>query len=233
MNVFYLNTPPAADAAELSEEESKHAVRVLRLRAGDEVTLADGLGASYTAHLTDDHPKRCKLAITQVTHHTKASQLHIAICPTKNSDRIEWFIEKAVELGVARISFLTCERSERTKINMERCIKTAVSAMKQSKQWWLPELDDALPFTTFCKAHAAQHTHKFIAWCETPHTSALSALLPTQSAPALVLIGPEGDFSPDETNVATQLGFQPVSLGNSILRTETAGIYVCALMRGK
>lgn len=233
MHVFYLNIAPQQNVTELSEEESKHAVRVLRLKTGDEVMLADGMGCAYTAHLIDDHPKRCKLAISEVTRHAPTTQLHIAICPTKNNERTEWFIEKAVELGISRISFLICERSERTKINMERCIKTAVSAMKQSKQWWLPKLDDAESLTTFCQTHAEQYQHKFIAWCETPNTAALSTLLPPSVSPALVLIGPEGDFTQAETEMATHLGYQPVSLGNSILRTETAGIYVCALMRGK
>jgi 16S rRNA (uracil1498-N3)-methyltransferase len=233
MNVFYLDTTPDSDISELSEEESKHAVRVLRMQTGDDFLLADGKGNCYSARLVNAHPKRSSFTITGVTTHLRQSELHIAICPTKNSDRLEWFIEKATELGVARISFIHCSRSERTKINMERCIKTAVSAMKQSKQWWLPEIHDVSSFITFCTAQGALYQSKYIAWCETPQTKHITHELPHTSTPVLVLIGPEGDFTQQETIFATEAGFIPVSLGGSILRTETAGVYICALLREK
>lgn len=233
MNVFFLTTPPEADVAELSEEESKHAVRVLRLQSGDNFLLADGKGNCYSARLVNAHPKRSTYTITEITTHPLSSQLHIAVCPTKNSDRMEWFIEKATELGVAHISFISCSRSERTKVNMERCIKTAVSAMKQSKQWWLPQIHEVIPFTSFCTQQESAYRKKYIAWCETPKTHHITRELSDIQSPVLVLIGPEGDFTPEETAFATQAGFHPVSLGKSILRTETAALYICALLREK
>lgn len=215
---------------QLNEEESKHCVRVLRLKKGDEVHIADGKGTHALAVITDDHPKRCILDVTQrsLVEKERSYYLHILVAPTKNMERIEWFLEKATEVGIDEISFIETTNSERTKVNMERCEKITVSAMKQSKQWYLPKLNAPAKLTEVLPA--LQGDNKLIAWCETPQTALLSKLLKPQGATPshiTILIGPEGDFTPDETTQAQQFGFIPSSLGKAILRTETAALYAC------
>lgn len=231
MHVFYVPVL-GEDLITLSEEESKHAIRVLRLKKGEVVHLADGKGTQCIASIADDNVKKCTLQIAErITHKPRATCLHIAIAPTKNFDRMEWFIEKATELGIEEISFIECTRGERSKINLDRCIKTAVSAMKQSKQWWLPQINDIIPFKKMLEITEAD-TLKLMAWCETDKQESVHKYLKNSAHQNLIfLIGPEGDFTENEVHQAQEKGFIPVSLGTGILRTETAALYVCALSK--
>lgn len=233
MHVFYV-PELGEDLLTLSEEESKHAIRVLRLKKGEELHLADGKGMQCIATIIDDNVKKCSLQIKERIHHKpRTTTLHIAIAPTKNFDRIEWFIEKATEMGIEEISFIECTRGERNKINLDRCIKTAVSAMKQSKQWWLPQINNIVIFQKFLETTAHSNATKLIAWCETDKQELILKHINT-SAPSkhlIFLIGPEGDFTENEILQAQQNRFIPVSLGAGILRTETAALYVCALAK--
>ncbi|MDO7849704.1 16S rRNA (uracil(1498)-N(3))-methyltransferase [Hymenobacter sp. M29] len=222
LTCFAPDLTPAQTTYQLSEEESKHAVRVLRLAAGDAVALIDGRGGLYTAEIAEANPKRCQLRITH--HETVAPRsyfTHVAVAPTKNLDRMEWFVEKAVEVGVERISFLRCARSERRELKLERLEKIAISALKQSGQAWLPQMDELQDFGAFVDGVAPETT--FIAHLEEGERTAL-----TQVAGAgpgcCVLIGPEGDFTPQEIALALAKGIRPVTLGASRLRTETAAL---------
>lgn len=206
----------------LPEDESKHAVRVLRLGAGDEVALLDGRGGVYRAAVADASPKRCQL---RIAHHElvppRAYFTHVAVAPTKNLDRMEWFVEKAVEIGVERITFLRCARSERRELKLDRLEKIAISALKQSGQAWLPQLDELTDFAAFVAAVAPETT--FIAHLEEGERTALAQVVATGPG-CCVLIGPEGDFTPGEIALALGRGIRPVKLGASRLRTETAAL---------
>lgn len=222
LTCFAPDLTPAAATYQLSEDESKHAVRVLRLNEGDAVDLLDGRGGLYTATVADANPKRCQLRITH--HETVAPRLyftHVAVAPTKNLDRMEWFVEKAVEIGVERISFLRCARSERRELKLERLEKIAISALKQSGQAWLPQLDELVDYATFVASVAPETT--FIAHLEAGERTALAQVASTGLG-CCVLIGPEGDFTPAEINLALGRGIRPVTLGASRLRTETAAL---------
>jgi 16S rRNA (uracil1498-N3)-methyltransferase len=231
MHVFY-QTDLSQNHIILSEDESKHCVRVLRLKNGDEVDLADGKGTHAKAIIVDDHPKKCVLQITQSTIHTQVESsgrdfyLHIVVAPTKNFDRMEWFIEKATEAGIDEITFIETENSERAKVNLERCEKIAVSAMKQSKQWYLPKINALQKITDFFKQDI--QGVKFMAWCETDETALINQKIRQFAQKQItILIGPEGDFTEAEVKLAQQHQFIPVSLGKTILRTETAALYAC------
>lgn len=231
MHVFY-QTDLSQNQIVLSEHESKHCVRVLRLKNGDEVDLADGKGTHAKAVIVDDHPKKCVLQITESTLHTQAESsgrnyyLHIVVAPTKNFDRMEWFIEKATEAGIDEITFIETENSERAKVNLDRCEKIAVSAMKQSKQWYLPKINALQKITDFFKQDI--QGAKFMAWCETNDTALINQKIKQLIENHItILIGPEGDFTEAEVKLAQQHQFVPVSLGKTILRTETAALYAC------
>ena len=234
LTCFAPDLTPAAATYQLSEEESKHAVRVLRLNVGDAVALLNGRGSLFTATVADANPKRCQLRITQ--HETVPPRphfTHVAVAPTKNLDRMEWFVEKAVEIGVERISFLRCARSERRELKLERLEKIVVSALKQSGQAWLPQLDDMTDYAAFVASVAPETT--FIAHLEAGERTALA-----QGAGAgpgcCVLIGPEGDFTPAEITLALSRGIRPVTLGASRLRTETAAlaaVFTAQIIRSK
>ena len=222
LTCFAPDLTPAAATYQLSEEESKHAVRVLRLNEGDAIDLLDGRGGLYTATVADANPKRCQLRITH--HETVAPRpyfTHVAVAPTKNLDRMEWFVEKAVEIGVERISFLRCARSERRELKLERLEKIAISALKQSGQAWLPQLDELVDYAAFVASVAPETT--FIAHLEAGERTAL-AQVASAGLGCCVLIGPEGDFTPAEINLALGRGIRPVTLGTSRLRTETAAL---------
>ena len=222
LTCFAPDLTPAAATYQLSEEESKHAVRVLRLNEGDAIDLLDGRGGLYTATVADANPKRCQL---RITHHETVPPrpyfTHVAVAPTKNLDRMEWFVEKAVEIGVERISFLRCARSERRELKLERLEKIAISALKQSGQAWLPQLDELVDYAAFVASVAPETT--FIAHLEAGERTAL-AQVASAGLGCCVLIGPEGDFTPAEINLALGRGIRPVTLGTSRLRTETAAL---------
>jgi 16S rRNA (uracil1498-N3)-methyltransferase len=226
MHLFY--TPDISGTEyTLSEEESKHAVRVLRLDSGETVQLVDGKGGLYKANVTDPNPKRCKLEITKTVSEfgKKPYHIHIAVAPTKNLDRMEWFIEKAVEIGIDEISFLKCARSERKELKLDRLEKIAVSAMKQSLKAYLPKLNELIPYKTFL-ANLDTDSAAYIAHLEEGNRQDLKQI-DTSGKSYCILIGPEGDFSLEEIEMALEKGIKPVTLGESRLRTETAALVAC------
>ena len=210
----------------LNEEESSHAVRVLRLKAGDEITLVDGQGGRYSARIAEAHPKRCGIEIAeqQAEYGKRPYRLHIGIAPTKNIDRFEWFIEKATEIGIDEITPLLCERSERKHVNTERLQRVMIAAMKQSQKAYLPQLNE---MTTFGKwLEIPKQGNCYIAHCNDGNRQMLkTAYRPGQDA--TIAIGPEGDFSLEEVTQALGYGFKEITLGTSRLRTETAGVAAC------
>ena len=229
MYLFYC--PDIETKQTLSEEESGHCVRVLRYSAGDEILLTDGKGTTYTARITNPHPKHCDFEIIsrekQEPHHH--FHLHIAIAPTKNIERMEWAIEKCVEIGVDEITPLLCRFSERKQLRTDRLEKIILSAAKQSLTPYLPVLHELTPYDTFIKSQESRdktQEQKFIAHCYKEDKRVLKDEI-EQGRDVLVLIGPEGDFSEQEIAEALSLGFVPVSLGNSRLRTETAAVVAC------
>ena len=208
----------------LDPEESRHAIRVLRLSHGDEVGVMNGHGNFFTATILTADPQKVRLQVTgEIRQKERAPYyLHLAIAPTKNMNRFEFFVEKATEIGVDETTPLLCDHSERNKIRPDRLRKIAVTALKQSQQLFLPILHPLTPFTDLLKRPF--HGDRFIAHCCT-HERAQQHLFEAISSPRLlILIGPEGDFSEDEVILARQEGYLPVSLGKSRLRTETAGI---------
>jgi 16S rRNA (uracil1498-N3)-methyltransferase len=225
MHIFY--TPElSGNTYTLDETESKHCVRVLRLEKGDEITLVDGRGGWFTAEIADPNPKRCAVNVikSELNFEQRNFQVQVAIAPTKNIERIEWFLEKATEIGIDRVTPLLCRYSERKEIKNERLEKVMVSAMKQSLKAYLPQLDELTKFNDFISQPFSGQ--KFIAHCEEQHRELLkNALKPDGNY--LILIGPEGDFSTEEIRMAIDAGFVPVSLGDSRLRTETAGVVAC------
>jgi 16S rRNA (uracil1498-N3)-methyltransferase len=213
----------------LSEEESMHAVKVLRLQSGDDIRIIDGRGGLHQAKITLPHPKKCSFSIIEsISEYGKRNyRLHLAIAPTKNIDRYEWFVEKAVEIGIDEITPIICRFSERKVLKTERIEKIIVSASKQSLKAYLPKLNDAIGFSDFMKIDHAKPA-KFIAHCQEDNKKLLKDLIQNQED-MLILIGPEGDFSKEEIKKAIAAGFVAVSLGESRLRTETAGVVACAL----
>jgi 16S rRNA (uracil1498-N3)-methyltransferase len=225
MHIFF--TPEiSGNNYTLDETESKHCVRVLRLEKGDQITLVDGRGGFYTAEITYPNPKRCMVDVIKSEQNfgLRKFHVHIAIAPTKSIERIEWFLEKATEIGISRVTPLLCQHSERKEIKNERLEKVIISAMKQSLKAYLPQLDPLTKFSDFISQHF--DGQKFIAHCDEQHRDWLKKMVvPNQNY--LILIGPEGDFSSEEIEMAIQEGFKPVSLGDSRLRTETAGVVAC------
>ena len=225
MYLFYC--PDIDKQQTLSEEESAHCVRVLRYTTGDEILITDGRGTTYTARITNPHPKHCDFEIIsrekQEKHH--AFHLHIAIAPTKNIERMEWAIEKCVEIGVDEITPLLCRFSERKQLRTDRLEKIILSAAKQSLTPYLPVLHELTPYDEFIQSQS-KNQQNFIAHCYKEDKRVLKDEI-EQGRDVLVLIGPEGDFSEKEVADALSLGFIPVSLGNSRLRTETAAVVAC------
>lgn len=201
-------------------------MRVLRLEAGSPVQLIDGKGGLYTAEIKDAHPKRTILQITGVTteYQKRNHYLHIAIAPTKNLDRLEWFLEKATEIGIDEISLIICQRSERKEAKTERLDKIITSAIKQSLKAYHPVLNEPIAFNKFLTQPF--NGQKFIAHCEDRHKTNLQAELQKHGR-YLILIGPEGDFSPTEIDAALDNGYKAITLGESRLRTETAALEAC------
>ena len=223
----YFYVPDAAHLQELPSDEASHAVRVLRLGTGDEIMLMDGQGCFYRAEVTVASNHHCMYAIQETMPQERPWQghIHLAIAPTKLIDRMEWMIEKAVEIGIDEITFLDCKFSERKVVKTERLDKIAVSAMKQSRKAWKPVLHEMTSFKEFITADRGGD--KYIAHCyeEVKRTflfDELKALAATEDV--TILIGPEGDFSMDEVKDALAQGYHSVHLGTSRLRTETAGL---------
>lgn len=224
MNLFY---QPKIKEGEffLNEEESRHCFKVLRKRVNDSIKVTDGKGMFYDALLTEVNLQKCIFQITnEQAEPTRNFYIHIAIAPTKNIERIEWFIEKSTELGIDQISFIQCEHSERIRLKPERIDRITISAMKQSLKASVPKINSLISFKDFLNdKHEEQ---KFIGYVDVANPHHLKHLA-TASSSYCVLIGPEGDFSPGELSTAIDHGYKKVSLGNSRLRTETAGIVAC------
>jgi 16S rRNA (uracil1498-N3)-methyltransferase len=222
MHIFY--TPDIeSENYILNEDESKHAVRVLRLSENDVVTLIDGKGGFYYAKITDANPKRCRMSVIhkKMNDEKKDFRIHIAISPTKSNERFEWFLEKATEIGIDEITPIISDRSERKTLNTGRMEKILISAIKQSIKARLPALNPVCHFSGFVKEN--HHCLKYIAHCQGGEKLHLKNLL-SKGEDTLILIGPEGDFCENEIKLALENNFKPVSLGNSRLRTETAGV---------
>ena len=229
---FYV--PDALTATELPPDEAMHALRVLRMKIGDEMVLMDGQGNYYRAEVTLAHTKHCLYEIKEQMPQERQWQghIHLAIAPTKMMERIEWMTEKAVEIGVDEISFLNCQFSERRLVKIPRLEKIMVSAVKQSHKAWATQLNEIVNFDTFIKQ--PREGHQYIAHCyeEVPRTYLFDELQKIAvSDDTTVLIGPEGDFSIDEVRQAVAEGYISVHLGKSRLRTETAGLSAVMMMQ--
>ena len=225
MHLFY-KSDLQNQIQKLSEEESLHCIRVLRLAEGDTLFLTDGKGAFCEAVITNANPKACLIEIIKPTYEYGKRDfiLSIAIAPTKNIERFEWFLEKATEIGIDEIIPIICRFSERKEIKHERLEKVILSAMKQSHKAYLPELSSLQKFKEFVAKPFPGD--KYIAHCINSEKRLLKNLV-KQSENIMILIGPEGDFSSEEVNMAINEGFIPISLGDSRLRTETAGVVAC------
>jgi 16S rRNA (uracil1498-N3)-methyltransferase len=232
---FYV--PEAGKLSELPADEAKHATRVLRLTQGDELLLMDGDGSFFRAEITVADNHRCLYQILEVMPQERAweGRIHLAMAPTKLNDRVEWFAEKATEIGMDELSFLDCRFSERHVIKCERVDKILISAVKQSHKAWKPVLNEMTPFERFVKQE--RQGDKFICHCydqkdieEGTEKPFLMDVL-QRGVESTVLIGPEGDFSVDEVKLAHQHGYQSVSLGTSRLRTETAALVAVHIMQ--
>ncbi len=235
--MFLFYTPDIATDHFLSEEESAHCVRVLRLTKGDNILLTDGKGTTYEARVINPNPRHCEFEILNSERQQKTWNyyLHIGIAPTKNIERLEWMVEKCTEIGIDEITPLLCRFSERKVLNLERLQRVMVSAAKQSLKAYMPKLNPLTEYDTFIRQSTEQQ--RFIAHCyKDDKTQLANAVSIRQSenngqqsdiGSILVLIGPEGDFSEQEVEHALSSGFRPVALGNERLRTETAGIVAC------
>lgn len=236
--VRYFYDPKLSGA--LPEEEAKHVVRVLRMEEGDRINLMDGRGTYYPAEITTAGNHHCLYHIIEEEKQERAwsGDIHAAVAPTKLNDRMEWLAEKATEIGWDRVTFLDCKFSERRNIKTERIEKIVQSAVKQSHKAWMPVIDDMIPFEAFIKrwglapGAADDGKQRFICHCyegDKPHL--MDALV--HGKDAIVMIGPEGDFSVEEVKMAADYGFRPVTLGKSRLRTETAALVAVHLMQLK
>ena len=230
----YFYVPDAANQTELPVDEAMHALRVLRLKGGDEMFLMDGVGNYYRAQVTIAATHHCYYEILEQMPQEPQwkGRVQLGIAPTKMLDRVEWMLEKATEIGVDEVSFLNCQFSERKLIKTTRLEKIVVSAVKQSHKAWKPVLNEIVSFKSFI--NQPHEGRKYIAHCyeEVSRTYLFDELRkPSDSEDAIVLIGPEGDFSIDEVKMAIEAGWQSVHLGKSRLRTETAGLSAVMMMQ--
>lgn len=209
------------------KDESRHIVKVLRKQVGDPLQLTNGKGAFFTSEIVAANPNKCVVQLLEAENREPLPySLHLAVAPTKLNDRYEWFLEKAVEIGINEITPIFCEHSERTKIKEERYEKIILSAMKQSLKAHLPKLNKAVSFSEFIKTASQSSAKKYIAHCALGEKKSLKSELQSKQN-VLILIGPEGDFALSEIELALKNNFIPVSLGTSRLRTETAAIVAC------
>jgi 16S rRNA (uracil1498-N3)-methyltransferase len=226
MHVFY--TPDiGADTYVLNEEESRHCTKVLRLGIGACVYLIDGIGGLYKAEITGETKRQVSLKImeTQSAYHKRNHHLHIAIAPTKNIDRLEWFLEKATEIGIEEITPVICDRSERKIVKEDRLFKVITAAVKQSLQAYHPVLNPQTSLSAFLKS--ANNSNKMIAHCLEHAPRQFISEVARPGEKYTILIGPEGDFTDAEIQLALQCGYKPLTLGHTRLRTETAALAAC------
>ena len=224
MNLFY--TPKInSEIYILDPDESRHCLKVLRLKIGDEIFLTDGKGNLYKCELIEDNPKKCTVRVIDIQkeYEKREVKIHIAVAPTKNISRFEWFLEKATEIGVDEITPIICEHSERRIIKHDRLNKIITAALKQSLKAYHPVLNEMQTFKKFMDLDFAGE--KYIGFCE-DNPEFLKKVYP-KGKDVLIMIGPEGDFSKKEIQIAKEKGFIPISLGGSRLRTETAAVVAC------
>ena len=228
---FFYNADP--HSGELPEEEAAHALRVLRLSVGDEIWIMDGNGTFFRCTISECTKKRCLYSILETIPQDRQwkGHLHLAISPTKNIDRMEWLAEKATEIGFDELTFLSCRNSERKTVKDERIEKILISAMKQSHKSGLPKWNGMMDFDTFITLHAERDVQKFICHCWEGEKVVMKDQI--KEGDAIVMIGPEGDFSKDEVEKAEKAGFVATSLGSSRLRTETAGLVAINILHLK
>ena len=227
---LFLTDSTQGPYATLLPDESRHAIRVLRMQIADELWVTAADGTLCRARVVDPDPSACQVEIVERTpgYGARPYRLHIAVAPTKNNARLEWFVEKAVEIGIDRITPLVCRHSERTTINLDRLNKIALSAMKQSLQAALPRIDSPTPLARLLAEPLP--ACRLVCHCAEGQRLTLRQLY-TPGTDALVFIGPEGDFSPDEIDGCLGLGFRPVTLGPTRLRTETAALYALTALQ--
>jgi len=225
MNIFLIKETNES-TTHLNEEESYHCIKVLRMRSGDSIEMTDGKGVFYNGIIAEADAKSCTVTILnkEPGPGKRSYRLHIAIAPTKNIDRFEWFLEKATEIGIDEITPLICHRSERKEVKIERLNKVIISAMKQSLKAYLPRLNHTKSLADLVTLHTS--SQKFICSCDAPKNSLLKNHY-NKGNDTILLIGPEGDFTPEEILSAETYAFMQISLGESRLRTETAGIVAC------
>ena len=227
MQLFYnSNISNEIKQITFEKDESRHIVRVLRKKEGDILHITNGKGSLFYAEIVIANDKKCLANIVKSEEKTNNRNyyLHIVIAPTKNNDRLEWFLEKATEIGIDEITPIICDNSERKIIKYDRLSKIVQSAMKQSLQFTLPKLNDAMKFSDFIKQDFPEET--FIAHCEDNSEKKYLKNIASKNTKQTILIGPEGDFSVKEIQQALNLNFIPISLGENRLRTETAGLNV-------
>ncbi|CAA6804058.1 MAG: Ribosomal RNA small subunit methyltransferase E (EC [uncultured Aureispira sp.] len=226
MQLFYAHKIEASKAF-LDPEETRHCTKTLRKNINDIISFTDGCGGMYAGKIVDFNKKSCTLEIlkTLETSDKRNFKLHLAIAPTKNINRLEWFLEKATEFGIDEVTFLLCQRSERKKIRLDRLEKVVLSAAKQSLKSIFPKVNDLTKFKDFIPQ--AKADFKGIAHCNTPDLPHLKNVLQQEVTEILILIGPEGDFSDAEVALTKEHGFEEIGLGTSRLRTETAGLAAC------
>ena len=231
MNLFY--APDILQTLSLPEEESQHCAKVLRMKSGEHIHIIDGVGGLYEAEILEAHPKRTQVSIISEQHEygRRPFHLHLAVAPTKNIDRFEWFVEKATEIGFDELTPLCCRYSERKVIKPERIEKILVSAAKQSLKAYVPRLNPMITAKEFIgnSSFLIPHSSLFIAHCyDQPKQHLFNACQP--GGDVVVMVGPEGDFSEEEVELALRNSFQAITLGESRLRTETAGVVACHLV---
>lgn len=226
MQLFYNpNIDENTAKIEFSKDESRHIIKVLRKINGDQLQITNGKGWLFIAEITSSDIKNCEAAIiSKKLEPARNYKVHLAVAPTKMNDRYEWFLEKATEIGVDVITPIICDHSERKVIKSDRFEKILQAAMKQALHFYLPQLQEAVSFNDFI--NQPFNGHKFIAHCEKTERTSFKNALESRSD-VLILIGPEGDFSPKEIEKAIALGFKPVTLGTTRLRTETAAVVAC------
>jgi 16S rRNA (uracil1498-N3)-methyltransferase len=225
--VFFLDTFSSADVLTLNEDTSKHIVQVLRMKTSERLQLTDGAGNILTAEILDEHKKKCTVKVVKSTFvDAKPQQICVAISLLKNASRFEWFLEKATEIGVTEIIPLLCDRTEKQHFRYDRMKQIVVSAMMQSKQAWLPILQQ--PVAADKVIRSSGYGVKLVAHCEDEIKTPITDFRKQNSVQ--ILIGPEGDFTRDEIEAAFQNHFQPVSLGDTRLRTETAGVAAATVL---
>lgn len=227
MNIFYLTNVDATTTT-LPPEESAHCMRVLRKKCGDTIYLVDGKGGFYNAKIVSEHSKKCEIEIIEhkIISPPRNYKIVLAVAPTKMMERYEWFVEKAVEIGIDEIVPLQCEHSERKNCNVERLNKIAIAALKQSMNLYLPNITEIKSFKEFVKQCNTES--KYIAHCENAQQSLKQSY--SKETNVTILIGPEGDFSKEEISYAIENGFEAVNLGKTRLRTETAAVVVCSII---